>query len=119
MDSTRISRSVELDASADDVWRALTDPALPADWLDVVELDVRPGGAAGLIVEGDGAVRRARVEEVQPARRLALCWCPADGEGPAPAGELDLEETPTGTPRWRVRFPLLGGCLVRAAVSCR
>ena len=136
MDATRITRSVELDASADDVWRALTEPALLADWLDVVELDVRPGGD-GLIVEPDGAVRRARVDDVQPARRLTLCWWPEDGSGPASTVELDLEETPTGTRvvvtetvatasaaaraefRWGVRFLLLGCCLVRAAVSCR
>ncbi len=138
MDETRITRSVELDASVDDVWRAMTEPALLADWLDVVELDVRPGGG-GLIVEPDGAVRRARVDDVQPARRLALCWWPEDGSGPASTVELDLEETPTGTRivvtetvasgsasaaaqaevRWGVRFLLLGCCLVRAAVSCR
>ena len=138
MDETRITRSVELDASVDDVWRAMTEPALLADWLDVVELDVRPGGG-GLIVEPDGAVRRARVDDVQPARRLALCWWPEDGSGPASTVELDLEETATGTRvvvtetvasgsasaaaqaevRWGVRFLLLGCCLVRAAVSCR
>lgn len=138
MDETRITRSVELDASVDDVWRAMTEPALLADWLDVVELDVRPGGD-GIIVEPGGAVRRARVDDVQPARRLALCWWPEDGSGPASTVELDLEETPTGTRivvtetvasgsataaaqaevRWGVRFLLLGCCLVRAAVSCR
>jgi uncharacterized protein YndB with AHSA1/START domain len=138
MDATRITRSVELEASADDVWRALTEPELLADWLDVVELDVRPGGD-GLIVEPDGAVRRARVDDVQPARRLSLCWWPEDGSGPASTVELDLEETATGTRvvvtetvasasaaasaraefRWGVRFLLLGCCLVRAAVSCR
>ena len=138
MDETRITRSVELDASVDDVWRALTEPALLADWLDVVELDVRPGGD-GLIVEPDGAVRRARVDDVQTGRRLALCWWPEDGSGPASTVELDLEETPTGARvvvtetvastsasasaraefRWGARFLLLGCCLVRAAVSCR
>ena len=88
-------------------------------------------------MEPDGAVRRARVDEVLPARRLALCWWPEDGSGPASTVELDLEETPTGTrvvvtetvasasataragDRWGVRFLLLGCCLVRAAVSCR
>ncbi len=138
MDAARITGSVELDASAADVWRALTDPALLGDWLDVVELDVRPGGD-GLIVEPDGAVRRACVEEVEPARRLALCWWPEDGSGPTSTVELDLEPTPTGTRvvvtetiasasptasagadyRWGVRFLLLGCCLVRAAVPCR
>ena len=138
MDAARITRSVELDASADDVWRALTEPALLADWLDVVELDVRPGGE-GLIVEPDGAVRRARVDEVEAARRLSLCWWPEDGSGPASTVELELEATPTGTrvvvtetiasaspaasaradARWAGRFLLLGCCLVRAAVACR
>lgn len=137
MDATRITRSVELEASTDEVWRALTEPALLADWLDVVELDVRPGGD-GLIVEPDGAIRRARVDEVLPARRLALCWWPEDGSGPASTVELDLEETPAGTRvvvtetvatavpsasaradfRWGVRFLLLGCCLLRATVAC-
>ncbi len=138
MDETRITRSVELDAPAADVWRALTEPEMLADWLDVVELDVRPGGE-GLIVEPDGPIRRARVDEVQAARRLALCWWPEDGSGPASRVELELEATPTGTRvvvtetmasvspaataradvRWGARFLLLGCCVVRAAVSCR
>jgi uncharacterized protein YndB with AHSA1/START domain len=97
MDETRITRTVELDAPAEDVWRALTEPELLGDWLDsVVELDVRPGGV-GLIVEPDGAIRRARVDEVQPARRLALRWWPEDGSGPESTVELDLEATPGGT----------------------
>lgn len=138
MDATRITRSVELDAPADEVWRALTEPALLADWLDVVELDVRPGGE-GRIVEPDGAIRRARVDEVEDARRLALCWWPEDGSGPVSTVEFELEATPTGTRvvvietmasasaaataradyRWGARFLLLGCCLVRAAVACR
>ena len=137
MAETRITRSVELDAPAGDVWRALTEPELLADWLDVVELDVRPGGE-GLVVEPDGAIRRARVDEVEAARRLALCWWPEDGSGPASRVELELETTPTGTRvvvtetiasaspaataradyRWGARFLLLGCCLVRAAVAC-
>ena len=140
MNEVRITRSVELDAGADAVWRALTEPELLGDWLDsVVELDVRPGGE-GMLVDPDGAVRRARVDEVQPARRLALRWWPEDGGGPASTVELELEQTEHGTRvvvtetlveagagsatasaagfRWGVRFLLLGCCLLRATVAC-
>jgi uncharacterized protein YndB with AHSA1/START domain len=143
MDETRITRTVELDAPAGDVWRAMTEPGLLGEWLDsVVELDVRPGGD-GVLVEPDGAVRRARVDEVQPERRLALRWWPEDGSGPPSTVELELEATTGGTrlvvtetlapgapsaapvasaaggaDRWGVRFLLLGCCLLRATVAC-
>ncbi len=144
MHETRITRTVDLDASLHDVWRALTEPELLGDWLDSrVELDVRPGGE-GVIVEADGAVRRACVDEVDPARRLAMRWWPADGDGPESKVELDLEQTPDGTRvvvtetliatapgsatasasasaasgRWATRFLLLGCCLLRVTVAC-
>ena len=143
MPETRITRTVELDATAGEVWRAMTEPELLGDWLDsIVELDVRPGGE-GTIVDPDGAVRRARVDEVEPARRLALRWWPEDGTGPESTVELELEQTeqgtrvvvtetlvetaPAGSPtamasaagfRWGVRFLLLGCVLLRATVAC-
>ena len=141
MDAARITRTIELDATAEVVWRALTEPDLLGEWLgSVVELDVRPGGA-GLIVEADGAVRRARVDDVDTGRRLALRWWPEDGDGPESTVELDLESTGEGTrvvvtetvvvpsseavqasaavdAGWALRFLLLGCCLVRATVGC-
>ena len=136
MDAARITRSVELDATTEAVWRALTEPELLGEWLgSVVELDVRPGGE-GVVVEPDGAVRRARVDEVDPGRRLALRWWPEDGDGPASTVELDLEETTEGvrvvvtetvlqssaataSARWGVRLLLLGCCLLlRAPAYC-
>ena len=146
MEEVSITRSVDLEAPAEDVWRALTDPDLLADWLDGdVDLDVRPGGG-GTIVEPDGVVRRARVDEVVPARRLSLRWWPEDGDGPASTVRLDLEPTDGGRTRlvvtetllapvpgraapvasaaldvrWGVRFLLLGcRLLVPAAAVCR
>ncbi|HEV2760808.1 MAG TPA: SRPBCC family protein [Acidimicrobiales bacterium] len=144
MHETRITRTVDLHATLDDVWRALTEPQLLGDWLDSsVELDVRPGGE-GVIVEADGAVRRACVDEVDPARRLVLRWWPEDGGGPESTVELELEQTPDGTRvvvietltatipgsttasasasaasgRWAARFLLLGCCLLRVTVAC-
>jgi len=149
MDEARVTRSLELEAPTEEVWRAITDPAMLGDWLEsVVELDVCPGGT-GLFVEADGALRRACVEEVDPARRLALRWWPEDGSGPESRVELDLEATPAGTRlvvtetvvtsaspstarqsatasvataadgRWSVRLLLLGCCVLRSTVSCR
>lgn len=149
MDEARVTRSAELDAPAEEVWRALTEPDLLGDWLESsVDLDVRPGGV-GVIVEDDGTVRRALVDEVDPARRLALRWWPDDASGPLSTVEVELEPTPDGTrvvvtetvvvevdegataspgpsasiaggrDRWAERFVLLGCCLLRTPVACR
>ncbi|CAA9248989.1 MAG: hypothetical protein AVDCRST_MAG76-2174 [uncultured Acidimicrobiales bacterium] len=141
MGQLSITRSVELEAPVDHVWEAVTTPALLSRWLDgAVDLDVRPGGE-GTIIEPDGAVRRAQVEEVEPARRLALQWWPEDGSSPASRVELDLEPTPGGTrllvtetvlnetsitmsarvatsARWDIRLLLLGCSLLRSPVAC-
>jgi uncharacterized protein YndB with AHSA1/START domain len=139
MHEARITRTVELPAPAEEVWRSLTEPELLGEWLgSVVELDVRPGGS-GVIVEGDGAVRRAQVDEVDPARRLALRWWPEEGDGPESTVELELEPVAGGTrlvvtetlsvsggasasarasALWGVRILLLGCSLLRATVAC-
>jgi len=142
-DEVSIRRSVELDAAVDDVWEAVTTPELLSGWLEGdLELDVRPGGE-GVLVEPDGAVRRMRVEELEPTRRLALQWWPADGSGPASTVEMDLEPTPGGTRLvvtetllvlrpitarasvasasglWDVRLLRLGCGLMRPSLVCR
>ena len=76
-----VERSVELDASPDDVWRALTEPDELAAWFGPeAELDVQPGGR-GRFVDDDGVVRRAVVDHVRPGEQLVLRWWP-EGDGP-------------------------------------
>jgi len=143
MDEVSITRSVDLEAAADDVWQALTTPELLGGWLEGdVKVDVRPGGD-GVLVEPDGAVRRMLIDEVRPARRLALRWWPEDGSGPASTVELDLLPTPVGTllvvtetllerhpvratasadaasARWELRLVLLGCSLLGTPLVCR
>ena len=97
MAEVSITRSVELDAEVDEVWEAITTPEQLSGWLEgEVDVDVRPGGD-GVLVEPDGAVRRMRIDEVEPARRLALQWWPEDGSTPASTVEFDLEPIPGGT----------------------
>lgn len=73
-DAERVSRSVELDAAPAEVWDALTEEALLAEWLaDEVEIEAEPGGAI-VCRYADGEERRGEVELVEEAERLAWSW---------------------------------------------
>ena len=75
-----VKREVVLPAARDEVWAALTEAERLEEWFaNEVELDVRPGGS-GVFRWGDGSVREAIVEEVDPERRLGFRWREADGE---------------------------------------
>jgi uncharacterized protein YndB with AHSA1/START domain len=76
----RVSRSVELDAAPAEVWDALTEEALLAEWLaDEVELEPEPGGEI-VCRYADGEERRGEVELVEEAERLAWSWRREGGE---------------------------------------
>jgi len=62
-----VTRTVEVDADADDVWRAVSDPDERARWLD----------------DPDAAVRRVRVDESSPGERLVWTWWHPGDEGDA------------------------------------
>jgi uncharacterized protein YndB with AHSA1/START domain len=73
-DAQRVSRSVELDAAPAEVWDALTEEALLAEWLaDEVEIEAEPGGEI-VCRYADGEERRGEVELVEEAERLAWSW---------------------------------------------
>jgi uncharacterized protein YndB with AHSA1/START domain len=92
----QIQRELQLPASPDDAWEALTDPQWLQRWLaDEVALDLRPGGDAWFRV--GGCVRSGWVEEVSPPRRdgdgdaRLVFWWAQDGE---PASRVELQLTP-------------------------
>lgn len=86
-----ITREIELDASRDEVWAALTEAERLEEWFaNDVELDPRPGGEAVFRWE-NGEERRGIVEELEEERRLALRW---DDDGLL---EIELDDAEDGT----------------------
>src|ERR1700753_4003134 len=78
----RVSRSVELDAAPAEVWDALTEEALLAEWLPhEVEIEAEPGGEI-VCRYADGEERRGEIELVEEAERLAWSWR-REGSGPS------------------------------------
>ena len=77
----RVERHAVLEATVAQVWAALTSPEQLSAWIGAeVDLEVRPGGR-GLARRADGAVRRIRVEVVDPPPRLVFRWWPYEREG--------------------------------------
>jgi uncharacterized protein YndB with AHSA1/START domain len=88
-----VERSIDLDVSVEDLWRALTDPEELAGWFaPEAELDVREGGC-GRFVDDEGVRRAAVVESVEAERRLVLRWWP-DGDEATAASTVTLDVAP-------------------------
>jgi len=73
-----ISFEFDLHHSPEKVWRALTDPALLAEWLlPAVELQLAPGAAFTFKTQPypgwDGTVN-CRFLEIEPQRKLSYTW---------------------------------------------
>ena len=78
-----VTRSVDLDAAVDDVWRAVTDPDERALWLD----------------DPDAVSRRVRVDEATPGERLVWTWWQPGDEGDASTVSVVLSPLATGGTR--------------------
>lgn len=83
----------ELRHAPEKVWRALTDPALLAEWLlPVVDLALEPGAAFRFLAPAqpgwDGVVN-CRLREIEAQRKLSYTWV---------VGEIDTVVTFTLTP---------------------
>ena len=77
----RVTRVVEVEAGADEVWSAISDPELRAQWLD----------------DDDARSRELRLDEVDDGRRLVWTWWRPDGELRASRVEVVLAPTMGGT----------------------
>ena len=98
-----VTRSVDLDAAVDDVWRAVTDPDERALWLD----------------DPDAVSRRMRVDEATPGERLVWTWWQPGDEGDASTVSVVLSPLATGGTRVIVTESLPAFAPVQARASAR
>jgi uncharacterized protein YndB with AHSA1/START domain len=107
-----VRREVELEATPGEVWEALVDPRLLAEWLaDEVEMEPVPGAPARF---RSGDVERAgEVLRVDEEHRLAFSWA-RPGE-PASEVELIVDAVADGTRLVVVERALVGPSAMAAA----
>jgi uncharacterized protein YndB with AHSA1/START domain len=98
------------DATAEEMWAALTDPAQLTGWLaDASRFELVPDGEVHLVFE-EGDEMHGRVVELDPGRRLSFTWRSQD-EGADSLVELEVVPATHG-----VRLVLEHRGLQRAAV---
>ena len=77
-----ISFELDLHHSPQKVWRALTDPALLAEWLlPVIDLELEPGAAFTFKTQpypGWDGVVNCRILEIEAQKRLSYAWVVGD-----------------------------------------
>jgi uncharacterized protein YndB with AHSA1/START domain len=92
-----VTRELVVEAPAEEVWEALTDPDRLEEWFaNEVELDAEPGGE-GTFRWDNGEVRRAVVEEVETGRRLSFRWRDEVEHGGESRVVFTLTDVPEGT----------------------
>jgi uncharacterized protein YndB with AHSA1/START domain len=66
--------SIMLDNHLEEVWAALTEPAMLVQWLAPGEIELRVGGAAKLQFVDSGIVIDSKVSAVEPLQLLEFSW---------------------------------------------
>jgi uncharacterized protein YndB with AHSA1/START domain len=90
----QVERSRTLEASPEEVWRALTDESLLREWLaDDADFAPVPGAELSLVVGGEK--RRGAVLDVEEERSLTFTWA-REGEAPSEV-QFTLEPAVSGT----------------------
>ncbi|MEO8695606.1 MAG: SRPBCC domain-containing protein [Acidimicrobiales bacterium] len=120
MDPTTITRQVDLDTPADELWDMVSDPDQMATWLgDSVDVDMRPGGT-GTVVD-DGIVRDIEIDEVNESRRLSFTWWESGDRATASRVEFVVGTTTDGRSRLTITetLPDLSPRMVARASATR
>ena len=105
-----ITKDLELDASLERVWSAITDPAQLGSWFpNSVEIESMSPGNRGWFVWDDHGRYRFEVEEIEVQVRLVWRW--------ANDPEKDLEETLTTRVEWRLEARSEGGTRLQVRES--
>jgi uncharacterized protein YndB with AHSA1/START domain len=78
---SRVTREVEVEADADEVWSAISDPELRSLWLD----------------DADARSRDLRLDEVDEGHRMVWTWWRPDDQPGSSTVEIVLAPTPGGT----------------------
>jgi uncharacterized protein YndB with AHSA1/START domain len=91
-----VRREARFEASVDELWEAITDQRMLAEWLaDDVELEPVPGADARF--EVDGEERRGLVLRVEDERSIAWTWA-RPGDAPSEV-ELTIDAVADGASR--------------------
>jgi uncharacterized protein YndB with AHSA1/START domain len=99
--SLDITRTIDINAPADKVWAALTEPDLIAEWFgDTCEFDATPGGT-GVFGWKEHGQFRVVVERVDRPKTLVYRWAREYDADPVPGNStlvrFDLIENGAGT----------------------
>mgnify|MGYP003580059998 CR=1 FL=1 len=93
-----ISFEFDLPHAPEKVWRALTDPALLAEWLlPAIDFTLEPGAAFTFKTEpvgGWGGIVQCRIADIETHRKLSYDWGVGDM---ATVVTFTLTPTPSGT----------------------
>lgn len=93
-----VDASIDLDASVDEVWRAVSSGTGLAGWLgDGAMIDARVGGGLEAPDVVSGRPRKGLVDRVEPGERLDFRWWVADRPEVVSTVSIRLAEIDGGT----------------------
>jgi uncharacterized protein YndB with AHSA1/START domain len=100
-EDAEVTRAVEVEAGADQVWELLADPELRGAWLD----------------DDDALDREVRIDDARPGESLTWTWWRPDDEQGASQVAVVLTELATGGTRIAVTERLVAGPVVHVSAS--